>query len=406
MKQHSLILAAALASVCAGNALAQSSNSVELYGIADAYIGSQSVYQYTGYDTVTGQFIASKTSQAVVDSGGLNQSRLGIRVKEDLGNGLSAFVNLEQPLNLDTGTGAGAARRSVIGLQSAGWGTLSLGRQASSYHDLHTDFDVQADDRFSAIGGLPVSAAAMTQIEAFRECEKQGVACTDNFGAGGTKNEFNRTIAVINGEGYAGRTGAFVGYQRRFNNSLRYDSPNFGGFSGSASIGLGENKTAGAKAAVSGAFSLRYANGPLALGFAHQVDQEQAPAPIILLGSNTPVGIAPVGGIVKLKNTMVAGSYDFGVARVNAGFNVAKYNLVGVRNQKELFIGASVPMGALTLVGQYGRSEGNSLKDASSFAGEAQYALSKRSTVYAAFNSSKLPSYTNNVVGFGLRHVF
>ena len=83
MKQHSLILAAALASVCAGNALAQSSNSVELYGIADAYIGSQSVYQYTGYDIVTGQFIASKTSQAVVDSGGLNQSRLGIRVKED-----------------------------------------------------------------------------------------------------------------------------------------------------------------------------------------------------------------------------------------------------------------------------------------------------------------------------------
>ena len=128
MKQHTLILAAALASVCTGNAFAQSSNSVELYGIADAYIGSQSVYQYTGYDTVTGQFIASKTSQAVVDSGGLNQSRLGIRVKEDLGNGLSAFVNLEQPLNLDTGTGAGAARRSVIGLQSAGWGTLSLGR--------------------------------------------------------------------------------------------------------------------------------------------------------------------------------------------------------------------------------------------------------------------------------------
>ena len=211
---------------------------------------------------------------------------------------------------------------------------------------------------------------------------------------------------MINGNGYAARTGAFVGYQKRFNNSLRYDSPDFGGFSASASIGLGENKTAGAKAAISSALSLRYVNGPLALGLAHQVDQEQAPAVIVLPGSGTPVGIAPAGGKIKLQNTMVAGSYDFGVARVNAGFNVAKYNLVGVRNQKELFIGASVPMGALTLVGQYGRSEGNSLKDASSFAGEAQYALSKRSTVYAAFNSSKLPSYTNNVVGFGLRHVF
>lgn len=406
MKQNTLVLAAVLASVGAGSALAQSSNSVELYGIADAYVGSKSVYQYTGYDAAAGQFIATKTSQAVVDSGGLSQSRLGIRVKEDLGNGLSAFVNVEQPLNLDAGTSAGAARRSVVGLQSANWGQLSLGRQASSYHDLHTDFDVQADDRFSAIGGLPLNAASMTQIAAFRLCEAEGAACTGNFGAGGNQSVFNDTVAAINGNGYAARTGAFVGYQKRFDNSLRYDSPDFGGFSGSASIGLGENKTAGSKATVNGSVSLRYVNGPLALGVAHQMDEEQAPAAIILPGSGTPVGIVPVGGIVKLKNTMIAGSYDFGVARVNAGFNVAKYNLTGVRNQKELFVGAVVPMGAFTLVGQYGRSEGNSLKDASSFAGEAQYALSKRSTVYAAFNQSKLPAYKNNVVGFGLRHVF
>jgi predicted porin len=71
-----------------------------------------------------------------------------------------------------------------------------------------------------------------------------------------------------------------------------------------------------------------------------------------------------------------------------------------------MFIGAAVPLGAVTLVGQYSRSKGNSLNDASSFAGEAQYALSKRSTVYAAFNQSKLPAYKNSVMGFGLRHVF
>lgn len=399
MKRNSLVLAAVLASVGAGAALAQSSNSVELYGIADAYVGSRSVYQYTGYDAVVGQFVATKTSQAVVDSGGLSQSRLGIRVKEDLGNGLSAFVNVEQALNLDVGANAGAARRSVVGLQSASWGRLSLGRQATSYHDLHTDFDVQADNRFSAIGGLPLNATAMTQVAAFRVCQTEA-ACQGNA------TVLNDTLGIINGNGYAARTGAFVGYQKRFDNSLRYDTPDFGGFSGSASIGLGENKTAGAKAAISSALSLRYVNGPLALGLAHQVDQEQAPAAIVLPGSGTPVGVVPAGGIIKLQNTMIAGAYDFGVARVNAGFNVAKYNLTGVRTQKELFVGATVPMGALTLVGQYGRSEGNSLKDASSFAGEAQYALSKRSTVYAAFNRSKLPSYTNNVVGFGLRHVF
>jgi predicted porin len=405
MKQISFVLATALASVGAGSALAQSNNSVELYGVADAYIGSTSTYQYTGYDPVARQFIASKTSQAVVESGGLSQSRIGIRVREDLGNGLQAFVNVEQPLNLDTGTSAGAARASVVGLQS-GWGRMSLGRQASSYHDLHTDFDVQADGRFSAIAGLPLSAAAMTQVQAFRVCESQGAACTGNFGFGGNRSVFNNTVAVINGNGYAARTGSFVGYQKRFNNSLRYDSPDFAGFSGSASIGFGENKTAIAKAAINSAFNLRYNNGPLALGIGYQIDQEQAPTPIILPGSLTPVGLIPAGGIVKLKNTLFAGSYDFGVARVNAGFNVAKYNLAGVRNQKEMFIGAAVPLGAVTLVGQYSRSKGNSLNDASSFAGEAQYALSKRSTVYAAFNQSKLPAYKNSVMGFGLRHVF
>lgn len=404
MKQHSLVLAAVLASIGAGSVLAQSGNSVELYGVADAYIGSKSVYQYTGYDTTVQQFIASKTSQAVVDSGGLSESRIGIRVREDLGNGLQAFVNVEQPLNLDTGASAGVARASVVGLQSANLGRFSIGRQASSYHDLHTDFDVQADDRFSAINGLPLSAAAMVQVAAFRTCEAEGAACTGNFGAGGTKSVFNDTIAVINGNGYAARTGAFVGYQKRLNNSLRYDSPDFGGFSASATVG-GDRRGVGAKADVSAAFNVRYVNGPLALGFGYQQDRERAQI-IRLPGSNTPVGIAPAGSSVKLTNTMIAGSYDFGVARVNAGFNVAKYNLANVRNQKEAFIGAVVPMGAVTLVGQFARSEGNSLNAASSFAGEAQYALSKRSTVYAAFNRSKLPAYTNTVTGLGLRHVF
>ena len=40
MKNSRIALAAALASLTAGAALAQSGNSVELYGVADAYVGS------------------------------------------------------------------------------------------------------------------------------------------------------------------------------------------------------------------------------------------------------------------------------------------------------------------------------------------------------------------------------
>lgn len=398
MKNSRIAVAALLASLTAGAALAQSGNSVELYGVADAYVGSKSVYQYSGFDPVAQQFVATKNSQAVVDSGGLSESRLGIRVKEDLGNGLNAFAVFEQAVSLDAGTTGAAARKSVVGL-SSDWGSVSLGRQASSYHDLHTSYDVQADGQFSAIAGLPLNAAAMTQVAAFRVCQTEAL-CMGNPGV------LANTLAVINGNGYAARTGAFVGYQKRFNNSLRYDTPNFNGFTGSVSVGVGENKTGVSKAGLNTAFSLNYANGPLSLGIAHQQDQEQAPAVIVLPGSGTPVGITPAGGIVKLNNTLLAGSYDFGVLRLNMGFNVAKYNMTGVRNQKETFIGATIPMGALTLVGQYAHSQGNSLNKATSFAGEAQYALSKRSTVYAAYNHSKLPAYKNNIVGFGLRHAF
>jgi len=93
---------------------------------------------------------------------------------------------------------------------------------------------------------------------------------------------------------------------------------------------------------------------------------------------------------------------------VHAGYNVASYNIANVANQHEYLLGAVVPLGAWTLVGQYAHSSGNSLSKSTSVGLEAQYALSKRSTLYAAVNDSKLPStsYRNNTIGFGMRHVF
>lgn len=383
MKHTTLALAALMATLTAGQAMAQSGNKVELYGVADAYVGGTSTYQYTGYTGgANGNFLATKMTQAVVNSGGISQSRIGVRVNEDLGNGLSAFVNIEQALNLDTGASAGAARRSVVGLQS-NWGSVSLGRQASPYHDVHNDFDVQNDDRFSAIAGLPLNATAMLQVEAFRLCQTQA-ACAGNA------TVLANTLNTINGNGYAARTGAFVGYQKRFNNSIRYDSPDFNGFAFAIAAGGDQNKTATSKAAVNTAFSLTYKNGPLALGLARQQEQEQTP-----------------GARVKLTNTLLAGSYDFGVLRLNAGYNQAKYNIAGVRNQKESFVGLTAPLGAFTLVGQYAHSSGSSLQKATSLAAELQYSLSKRSTIYGVYNNTKVPQgYRNQAYGVGMRHAF
>ena len=104
----------AVAALAASAAFAQSS--VTLYGVADAYFGSE-------------KNVAAPGSQTVVNDGGLSQSRIGVSVKEDLGAGLSAFAVIEGAVALDTGAGGlNANRKSVVGL-SGDSGAVSLGRQ-------------------------------------------------------------------------------------------------------------------------------------------------------------------------------------------------------------------------------------------------------------------------------------
>ena len=389
MKKTLMACAAVLA---VGGAVA-AENNVTIYGVADVNVGRTSSYSYTGFDPLAtgkngkvGLFQGTRANQIVVDSDGLSDSRIGLRVNEDLGNGNTGFVIYENGVNLDTGAGAGA-RTSVVGLKS-GFGTFSVGRQASPYHDAFTSFSAQNDSRFDAAKGGPLSVEGMIDIAAFRA----------DFNATNVVNPALLTSALAAANTVAGSTGAWVGHKERVSNSIRYDSPDFNGFTGSATVGLGENRVAGgAKASYNAGFSLNYASGPMALTLAHQTDASQVPAGTIVI---------PANSLVKLSNTLIGGVYDLGSVKLNAGFNLAKYNIKGVKSQKEVLLGATVPMGATTFVAQYARSQGDSLDKSHSLGLEAHYSLSKRSTAYAGANVTKLPSYKNSVVGFGLRHVF
>ena len=391
MKKTMMALATVLAT---GGAFAAESN-VTIYGVADVNIGRTSTYSYTGFDiTATGKngqiglFQATRANQMVVDSGGLSDSRIGLRVQEDLGNGNMGFVIHEVGVNTDTGTSAGA-RTSVIGLKS-GFGTFTAGRQATPYYDALYALGAQNDSRFDAAKGGPISVEGMIAIAAFRADVNATNAVNPVLLA--------NALAAANANNISGSTGAWVGYQERISNSLRYDSPDFNGFTGSATVGLGENRVAGgAKASYNAGFSLNYASGPMALTLAHQTDASQVPAGTIVI---------PANSLVKLSNTLIGGVYDLGSVKLNAGFNLAKYNIKGVKSQKEVLLGATVPMGTTTLVAQYARSQGGSLDKSHSLGLEAHYSLSKRSTAYVGANMTKLPAYKNSAVGFGLRHVF
>lgn len=121
--QRSLLAAAACA---AGAAPALAESQVQLFGIIDVGMLSQSKSRAGG-------------SLTRVETSGLRQSVWGLKGSEDLGNGLTAFFNLESHFDVDTGAlhgtgdsaGSGTVlfrRQANLGL-SGDWGSLTLGRQ-------------------------------------------------------------------------------------------------------------------------------------------------------------------------------------------------------------------------------------------------------------------------------------
>ncbi|HPU52780.1 MAG TPA: porin, partial [Burkholderiaceae bacterium] len=112
--------AAALAALSLGSAQAQTV--VNLYGLADAFVGNVKT-------TVPG----SSTSVNKVDAGGMTTSYWGFGGSEDLGGGLKAVFAFESFMRNDTGelgrfNGDPAfARNSFVGLEG-GFGRVSLGR--------------------------------------------------------------------------------------------------------------------------------------------------------------------------------------------------------------------------------------------------------------------------------------
>ena len=167
--KKSLVALAAL-SVVTGVAHAD----VTLYGILDAgvlaesHAGDFSSTFVTGVAPNGGPYVKSGTAVGMVN-GGEKQSRWGIKGSEDMGDGNSAFFNLESAISVGTGqlstsglagakpTGVGTApgapanmvvdtslngqlfgRNAYIGLANKELGTVTLGRQTSLELDIIT----------------------------------------------------------------------------------------------------------------------------------------------------------------------------------------------------------------------------------------------------------------------------
>ena len=156
-----------------------------------------------------------------------NSSRVGIRGTEPLGGGVRAIFELESSIAGDTGGGVIAGRDSFLGFQ-APWGTLKFGIMLTPYDDMHPVF-----------GNEPTYSTSILN--------------TSSLWA----------------QGFASKPAG--GFDARLPNTIRYDTPNFGGFVGSVLVSLGLEDGSGAYVASGSGI---YADGPFVAGIAYERNQD------------------------------------------------------------------------------------------------------------------------------------
>ena len=298
---------------------------------------------------------AAKLSK--LDSGIYSGSRLGFKGTEDLGGGLQALFTLETGINIDTGGFSGNTafgRQAFVGLGGA-FGTVKLGRQET--------FGYFAQ------------------------------AAVDPF--------------VI---GLAGDSTKFFGGALRTNNTIKYETTNYSGFTAGVAHSFGEQVLTGAPSTESNgadnSVSLQYGNGPIFV----ESFYEQSKA------------LLPSSNRAKVFN--IGGTYDFGVAKAHLMFDRVRNDASGAAglNYRDVLVGTSIPFGASTVLVDYiKRTDKFGSSDAKQYALGYTYSMSKRTTLYTSysrtsndgnvalgtvggFDAIKGQSYKNFDVG--VRHTF
>jgi len=288
-----------------------------------------------------------------------NSSRLGVRGSESLGGGLSAIFQIESGVQADSSGGVFATRETFVGLQGT-WGTFKMGYFLAPYDDIHPIF-----------GSVPTLTT--------------GILTTSALWAQGGQG---------NNDG---------GFDNRLANSIRYDSPRIGGFTGSVqlstldaspSTGPGAGTDSGgspaqrSRHAYIGSAGGFYANGPFQAGVAYQWNEKVR------------------GPALNDYAVSVAANWNFGPVKVGGVFERIDYDVLGGSDLTRNFyaLSATVPLGPGELYAMYGTARNgsgpagavvgaapSSQVKAGSNTGADQweisytYALSKRTLAYAGF---------------------
>jgi predicted porin len=332
----------------AGIASAQSS--VTLYGIVDAGIS------YRSNERIGSTGAYSGHSNVAATSGNLSGSRWGIKGTDQLGAGWTALFLLEDGFDITNGksgqNGGIFGRQAYVGIGNRQYGTITMGRQYTSLNDFVS----------------PVAA----------------VSLVGGYGAHpGDIDDLDQTARV--------------------NNSVKYTSPTYAGFTFGAMYGFG-GQPGSLKQQNTWSVGASYANGPVHVGAGYErSDNSKSGADDTTAGKwqGTDDGLFNSSineGYASAQSQQIIGAgatYDFGPAIVGVNYSNVQYrsgadslfnghatfNIAGVfaqwtlRPSVRLFAGYSYTRGGeVDGVGDRAQYHTVSLG--------AQYSLSTRSTVY------------------------
>jgi predicted porin len=381
MQKKLLTLAVAGAFAAPGAALAQ----VEVYGFISVAVNN---FKYSG--STSGEPSVTKWD---VSSHGSNY---GVRGRESLGGGLTAWFQIEQNAPMERSNNVAitpASRNTAVGMQG-GWGNFFIGQWTTPWADLESLWSI------GSVGGYSPSLSIIGRRETTGTSPNPN--CVNGHLSGGQAIAGTVVCDPVEGAGGAGHP-----FWRRISQSVFYQSPVFGGAQvkvayqtndGKSTVGTGTNTVADPSL---WSASVQWAGmgGRLRVGAAYDSHKD------FTTPGQTDSGWRVVGG------------WNFGVVDVGAAYEQMTYKIAaGDVDAAQWGVALAIPIGQGAIRLSYSQADDLETPAGTTDTGAKEYTIgydyrfSKRTTVgfgYAQIKNDTAAFFTwtgapGNQTGTGL----
>lgn len=353
-------------------------STVTLYGTLDA-----------GYSNSTKTIAGVKNGQAAVSFNNLTSSKFGFKGTEDLGSGMKANFVIESGISSNPGSGFTAGTTTTTTKVGTTIDATSVGNR-----ELNASLQFGGTTIGAGYGGTAIRSIVL------------------GFDPMGGTNFIGNTLTTD--IQFSSNRATGVGISQAISKELTV------GAAVSSNVDT-KDATTDVKTGTGYTLNANYANGPLAIAAATQKSNTSLNSVAEITNGNAALGSTGTKAVAQsdkdTTTSIVAASYDLGMAKLFAQFGTVKTDDNGVANsivvgegkRTAQTFGLQVPMGNVTLAASVSSgSKTESFKAASNgekrdFTGYgvgARYALSKRTMAYFNVGSSTLKA-GSNTTNFG-----